>query len=108
MIFKKLKDRYNVIILIFVIVLLIIEFRLATIMIVEGEHYREQAENRIIKTIPLPAPRGEIRDRYGKLLAGNRPSFTVQMMKNEIVDEKINEVALTIINILESNEDKYN
>lgn len=108
MIFKKLKDRYNVIILIFVMILVIIELRLATIMIVEGEQYREQAENRIIKTIPLPAARGEIRDRYGRLLAGSRPSFTVQMMKNEIIDEKINEVALTIINILEKNKDKYN
>ncbi|AOY77814.1 hypothetical protein [Clostridium formicaceticum] len=56
----------------------------------------------------MPAPRGEIRDRYGKLLAGNRPSFTVQMMKNEIVDEKIDEVALNTINILEKNGDKYN
>lgn len=108
MIFKKLKDRYNIIILIFVMVLLIIQFRLATIMIVQGEEYREQAENRIIKTIPLPAARGEIRDRYGRLLAGNRPSFTVQMMKNEVIDEQINEVALTIINILEKNEDRYN
>ncbi|SNS96442.1 penicillin-binding protein 2 [Anaerovirgula multivorans] len=108
MLLEKLKDRYNIIILSFSIILLIILFRLATIMIVEGEQYREQAENRIYKTIPLPACRGEIRDRYGKLLAGNRPSFTVQMMKNEVGDEKINEVALNIISILEKNKDKYN
>lgn len=106
--FKKLKDRYNVIILIFSIVFLIIQFRLATIMVVRGEEYRQEAENRIFKTIPLPAARGEIRDRYGRLLAGNRPSFTIQMMKNEVVDEKINEIALTLINILEKNSDKYN
>lgn len=108
MILNKLKDRYNIIILAFVVILIIIQFRLATIMIVQGEEYRDQAENRIIKTIPLPAARGEIRDRYGKLLAGNRPSFTIQMMKNEVIDEQINEVALTIINILEKNEDRYN
>ena len=106
--FKKLKDRYNVIILIFSIVFLIIQFRLATIMVVRGEEYRQEAENRIFKTIPLPAARGEIRDRYGRLLAGNRPSFTIQMKKNEVVDEKINEIALTLINILEKNSDKYN
>ncbi|SDK58143.1 penicillin-binding transpeptidase domain-containing protein [Natronincola ferrireducens] len=108
MIFKKLKNRYNVIILTYILVFVVILFRLATIMIVQGEEYREQAENRIIKTIPLPAARGEIRDRYGRLLAGNRPSFTVQIMKNEVIDEKINEVSLKLINILEKNEDKYN
>ncbi|ARE87332.1 Peptidoglycan synthase FtsI precursor [Clostridium formicaceticum] len=105
---NKLENRYNVTILIFSLIFVIILFRLATIMIVQGEHYREQAENRIFKTIPLPGARGEIRDRYGRLLAGNRPSFTVQMMKNEVVDEKINEVALNVINILEKNEDQYN
>ena len=76
-------------------------------MIVEGQNYREQAENRIFKNIPLSAPRGEIRDRYGRLLAGNRPSFTVQIMRNEIDSKKINEVALKLINILEKNGDKY-
>lgn len=107
MILKKLKDRYNIITMVFIIVIIIIISRLATIMIVEGETYREEAENRIFKTIPLTAPRGEIRDRYGRLLAGNRPSFTVQIMKSEIVDERINEVVFNIIKILESNEDRY-
>ncbi|MCC5911586.1 MAG: penicillin-binding protein [Clostridiaceae bacterium] len=107
MIFKKFEDRYNVIIAAFTCIFLIILFRLATVMVVQGEEYREQAENRIYKTIPLPAARGEIRDRYGKLLAGSRPSFTIQIMNNEVVDEKINEVALNLINVLEKNNDRY-
>ncbi|HZJ76108.1 MAG TPA: penicillin-binding transpeptidase domain-containing protein, partial [Oscillospiraceae bacterium] len=76
-------------------------------MIVEGQNYREQAENRIFKNIPLSAPRGEIKDKYGRLLAGSRPSFTVQIMRNEIDGKKINETALELINILEQNGDKY-
>lgn len=108
MIFNKLKDRYNIIIIVFVLIFLIILFRVATIMIVQGEQYREEAENRIFKTIPSPAARGEIRDRYGRLIAGNRPSFTVQMMKNEIVDETVNDVVLRLISILEKNGDTYN
>ncbi|KAB3531440.1 penicillin-binding transpeptidase domain-containing protein [Alkaliphilus serpentinus] len=107
MILKKLKDRFNVVLIAFIIVIIVIFFRLASIMIVQGATYREEAENRIFKTIPLTAPRGEIRDRYGRLLAGNRPSFTVQIMKSEIVDERINEVVMNIVKILESNDDKY-
>ena len=84
MLLKKLKDRYNIIFLAFIIIVVIIILRLAALMIVEGQNYREQAENRIFKNIPLSAPRGEIRDKYGRLLAGSRPSFTVQIMRNEI------------------------
>ena len=105
--FKNLKDRYVVTLVAFLLVFIIIIFRLASIMIVAGEAYREEAENRIFKSIPLKAPRGEIRDRYGRLIAGNRPSFTVQIMKNEIVDEKLNQVLLKIINILETNGDRF-
>ncbi len=104
---KKLEDRYNVVFLIFAIIIVAIVLRLAALMIVEGQNYREQAENRIFKNIPLSAPRGEIRDRYGRLLAGSRPSFTVQIMRNEIDSKKINTVALKLINILENNGDKY-
>ncbi len=104
---KNLKDRYVVTLIAFIMVFTIIVFRLASIMIVAGESYREEAENRIFKSIPIKAPRGEIRDRYGRLLAGNRPSFTVQIMKNEIVDEKLSEVLIKIINTLEANGDRY-
>jgi len=107
MFLKKLKDRYNIIILVFTIIIAVIILRLATLMIVEGQDYREKAENRIFKNIPLSAPRGEIRDKYGRLLAGNRPSFTVQIMRNEIDSNKINQVSLDLVNILEKNDDKY-
>lgn len=107
MLMKKLQDRYTVTFITFMIVFSIIIFRLASIMIVDGATYREDAENRIFKSIPLPAARGEIRDRYGRLLAGSRPSFTVQIMKNEIVDSKINEVALKLMDIFHQNDDTY-
>ena len=107
MLLEKLKDRYNIILLVFAIIIIAIVLRLAALMIVEGQNYREQAENRIFKNIPLSAPRGEIRDKYGRLLAGSRPSFTVQIMRNEIDSKKINTIALKLINILEQNGDKY-
>lgn len=104
---EKFKDRYNVIILVFVVIISIIILRLAHLMIVQGEQYREQSENRIYKEIPITAPRGEIRDKYGNLIAGNRPSFTVQIMRNELDDYKINQIGLDLLNILEKNDDEY-
>ncbi|WP_026475943.1 penicillin-binding transpeptidase domain-containing protein [Alkaliphilus transvaalensis] len=107
MLLNKFKDRYFVTTTVFVMIFTIILFRLADLMIVNGETYREQAENRIFKSIELAAPRGEIRDRYGRLIAGNRTSYTVQIMKNEVTGDSVNDVALRLTQIFESNGDQY-
>lgn len=104
---EKLRDRYNQVIVFFAVFILILFLRLFTLTIVEGEKYKEMADNIRIKKIPIAAPRGEIRDRYGRLLAGNKPSFTVQIMKNELIDEQTNEIAIKLLGILEKNGEKY-
>mgnify|MGYP000846741749 CR=1 FL=1 len=80
----KIKDRYNILIMLTVLMLLALSFKLATLTIVEGDHYRDMADNKRLKEVYITAPRGEIRDRNGRLLAGNKPSFTVQLLKDEI------------------------
>ena len=67
------------------ILFVVLIVRLFFMTIVEGDKYREIADNRRIKTIYDTAPRGEIRDRHGRLLAGNIPSFTVQVLKDELM-----------------------
>ncbi|SMP49683.1 penicillin-binding transpeptidase domain-containing protein [Anoxynatronum buryatiense] len=105
--FNNFNRRFVVIFIMFVLFFLIIIFRLASLMIAEGEGHREYAENRIVKSITISAPRGEIRDRYGRLLAGNRPSFAVEISKNELVDDQINEISAQLIRIFEKNGDSY-
>jgi penicillin-binding protein 2 len=101
---EKLKDRYNIIMIVISAMLVVLLFRLATLTIVEGDKYREMSDNKRVKEIATTAPRGEIRDRYGRLLAGNKPSFTVQILKDElnITDKKKkNEVILNLVRLLE-------
>lgn len=105
--YEKLKDRHNQIILFFSVFIFILFVRLFFLTIVEGDKYKKMADEIRIKKIPIAAPRGEIRDRYGRLLAGNKPSFTVQVMKNELIDEKINEVAIKLLNLLLNNGENY-
>ncbi|TCO79983.1 penicillin-binding transpeptidase domain-containing protein [Marinisporobacter balticus] len=106
--FEKLKDRHNQMIVFFAMFISILVLRLFSLTIVEGEKYKKKAEETIMRKIPISAPRGEIRDRYGRPLAVNKPSFTVQIMKNELIDEKINEVSVKLLNILENNGEEYN
>ena len=77
------------------------------------DYYKELAENKTYKELPIKAPRGEIRDRYGRLIAGNKNLFTVQVSADGIskkgADGKpmANEISLDIINLLESNKEQY-
>lgn len=103
---EKIKNRYNILLVILSLVFLLVAFRLSTLTIVLGDKYREMSDNKRVKQIPITAARGEIRDRYGRLLAGNKPSFTVQIVKDEI-NKNRNEVALKLIKILEEEGENY-
>ena len=104
---EKLKDRHNQVILFLALFISILFFRLFSLTIVQGNEYKKIADEIIVKKIPITGTRGEIRDRYGRLLAGNKPSFTIQILKNELIDEKINEVSVELLNILYENNEKF-
>lgn len=62
--------------------------RLYYLQIVRGEYFSERAENQRVRFIPIPAPRGAILDRTGKLLVDSRPTYNV-VLSNEPL-KKIN------------------
>ena len=53
--------------------------RLVQLQMVEHDHWVVEADKNITKHIRLPATRGLIRDRLGKLIATNRPAYDVYM-----------------------------
>lgn len=58
--------------------------RLFYLQIIEGDtFYRLTAEN-IIRTVPLPAQRGQIRDHKGRVLATMVPSYDVEVLPSQI------------------------
>ena len=48
------------------------------------EIYAEQAARNRIKSLPLPAPRGKILDRDGRILVDNTPSFKLRLSRAEL------------------------
>ncbi|MEG1310980.1 MAG: penicillin-binding transpeptidase domain-containing protein [Romboutsia sp.] len=99
----------NIILVAFVVIL----FKIVYMTTIKYEHYTQLAENKTYKELPIKAPRGEIKDRYGRLLAGNKNSFTIQVSGNGInrVDENdksmANDISLKLINMLEKNNEEY-
>lgn len=97
-------------ILVLALLMLVLSFKLATLTIAQGDEYRYIADNKRVKEVYTTAPRGEIRDRYGRLLAGNVPSFTVQLLKDELNQydrEETNEAFLKLIRLLEEDGVNY-
>lgn len=104
---KKFEDRFDVLRLAFIFIFCILAARISFMTIIQGEEYYKQASNKVYRKISVQSPRGEIRDRYGRLLAGSRPSFTVRISKNEVLKDRTNDVVLELVNILEKNGDEY-
>jgi len=57
----------------------IIFFRLWFLQVLSGDKYRAQANNNRIRDVGVPAPRGDIVDRNGRVLVDNRVSIAVQV-----------------------------
>ncbi len=57
---------------------------LTHLQIFQGEKFRELALHNRIRRVALSAPRGVIYDRNGKILAGNRPSYDVELVLDEV------------------------
>ncbi|MBR0599498.1 penicillin-binding transpeptidase domain-containing protein [Sinanaerobacter chloroacetimidivorans] len=104
---KWLKSRNNQILLFSMVLMSLLGIRLFGLTVVEGAKWDEAASNISIKSIHTSAPRGEILDRYGRVLAGNIPSFTVQISAGDLNNEQINAVSRNLIRILEANGDSY-
>src|SRR6185436_5402765 len=64
------------------VLLAVLGARLYYLQVVKGEYYSERAENQRIRHIPIPAPRGVIFDRNGKVLVDSRPTWNV-VLSNE-------------------------
>jgi len=67
-------------------VMVVLIFRLARLQVAGMEKYETLAERNLIRTIPILAPRGKIRDREGRIIVDNYPSFSVLLLRDQTSD----------------------
>ena len=73
------------------VLLAILGIRLYYLQVVKGEYYSDKAENQRIRLIPIPAPRGAIFDRNGKLLVDSRPTYNITLSNEPIKEIDVSE-----------------
>jgi penicillin-binding protein 2 len=66
--------------------LVVILLRYYSLQITEYETYRTQSDRNRIQLQPLPPKRGLIYDRNGVLLADNRPSYILSVVREQVPD----------------------
>ncbi len=104
---EKINDRqlrYKIVYSILFFLMGALVLKLFHLTIINGDDYRNKADNNRLKDVKITAPRGNIYDRNGKLLAGVKTSPAVQILKDEFnrlsKDEKVEKIEelTTILN----------
>ena len=104
---RWIKSRNNQVLLATVILMAVLGIRLFSLTIVQGAEWEQKATNLTTKSIYTVAPRGQILDRYGRLLAGNKATFAVHFDATGLTNEVINRQAQELIALFEKNGDVY-
>ena len=97
---RKINLRYKYIISLIILLMLALIVRLFVITIIEHRTWKDAATKQSTKTIYTSAPRGNIYDRNGNLLAGNKQIFTVVFNASGLDSDEINKSALKLLNKL--------
>lgn len=80
---KKRKEdyRFRAFLGVTIVIFLVLAARLFSLQILKAEVFQARAKENTVRLSPLPAPRGEILDRKGRVLATSRPEFVVTISK---------------------------
>src|SRR6267142_5502629 len=84
---QNLRARLSIINVLVVLLLTILGVRLYLLQMVWGKYYSEIAQNQRIRLLPIPAPRGVIFDRNGKVLVDSRPIYDVILSREDVKDK---------------------
>lgn len=104
---KLLNSRFYQILILTIVLVIVLCIRLFVLTVPQHEDWSAQAESQNTKEIITTAPRGEILDRYGRVIATNKQIFTVSFNVSGLSTEEINNAAYGIVKILEQNGDEY-
>ncbi len=98
-----MNGRYRVIYVILALLIGAFALRLVSIQLISGQEYREQSQKRTTTTTVTEAPRGDIIDRYGRVMVTNKMSNSLIIKKVKGQDDKaLNELIKSLYILSES------
>jgi penicillin-binding protein 2 len=105
------KERLIALTLIFAILLTVYVVALYRLQIIEGEKYYEESRNNMVTTSTVTAARGNILDRYGRVLVTNKSCYDLTINTDELFpsDDSVdsNAVILKLVDMVRDYGDDY-
>src|ERR1700730_17318741 len=84
---QNLRARLSIVNIVAVLLLTVLGVRLYLLQVVWGKYYAALAHNQRVRLLPIPAPRGVIFDRNGKVLVDSRPIYDVILSREDVKDK---------------------
>src|SRR5580765_5415976 len=81
---QNLRARLRFVQALVVVMLGVLGVRLYVLQVVRGDRYAEIAENQRRRRLPIPAPRGMIFDREGRVIVDSRPTYNVILTREDV------------------------
>jgi penicillin-binding protein 2 len=81
---QNLRARLRFIQVLVIAMLGLLSVRLYVLQVVRGDRYAEIAENQRRRRLPIPAPRGMIFDREGRVIVDSRPTYNVILWREDV------------------------
>jgi penicillin-binding protein 2 len=81
---QNLRGRMRFIQILVIAMLGLLSVRLYVLQVVRGDRYAEIAVNQRRRRLPIPAPRGMIFDREGRVIVDSRPTYNVILTREDV------------------------
>ena len=105
------KERLIALALVFAMLITVYVVALYKLQIIEGEKYYEESRNNMVTTSTVTAARGNILDRYGRVLVTNKSCYDLTINTDELFpnDDSVdsNAVILKLVNMIRDYGDDY-
>ena len=99
---KKILSRYTALFMFILFIIGTIGYQLYSLQVVQGAENSQKASTNSIKDIPIDAPRGNITDKNGVILANNKQSYNVTFMESNYSDNKTNNFYSTMNKVFQT------
>lgn len=104
---KNTNLRYNILIVLVILIGFILIIQLFNLQIANGNKYRALSSSRLTRETIIYADRGEILDRNGMKLVTTGTEYDLCLYRTTSDNKKINDNIINIIEVLELNNDEF-
>lgn len=100
---KQVERKLKLVNVLVTVAFLVLVGRLWQLQIVKGEEYTAKSVKNMVATLPISAPRGNIYDRNGEVIANSRMAFTISLVPQDLYqsDRDFDEVVYELSELID-------